>query len=618
MAAPGRRQSALPPSTRLKSSRASLGMAPQNRRKSAMSAMNSTRGSRMSMGNSRLSSNFSKATDPRAIGTKTYTLYCKTTLRNYLERNDYPDDISSKTLSGPTRNEFKSIMTFLVRRIDPNFEFGPNFEEDVKTYLRLFGYPFGISKAALTAVGSPHTWPSLLAALVWLVEFLVYDEEKRKCENAAPSQLDALIDGMDGEEKVFYKFTSEAYLAFLGGDDNYAMLDQELNKTFQSKNDDVEQEIIRLEARNDALKMEAQKMKNTENEIHDLQSKRDSFHTDLEKFKKMIEQLRAHKNAQDTKLTEKIAEHEAKQTLIATLANEKVELEEAIEKQTFTPLEVQAMNHEKQMLQDALTRLGAQKEELQNEIWDQEKKTCQTLLKLEKRIKQYNESARALELLPTSAKNAHGVDYELKLLPHAKTANEMTSVDLTRTIKPGLVILKQKLQADIAEEQARARDVSDQLTAALESCKEQERRVKNLQERAAKSDEQLRKDKLTAQSGLESTLTSIENAELELHRMRAEQTRILEQSETNIHQLDNELLQQRQVQLAERETLLQEIHAMSEKVLDHKMQISQLLKDVLARVDSTRDNLTRAASSRTPGRRAMTPIVPKFRSRASD
>jgi hypothetical protein len=37
-------------------------------------------------------------------------------------------------------------------------------------------YPFQISKSNLTAVGSPHTWPSLLAALTWLVELLNYQE----------------------------------------------------------------------------------------------------------------------------------------------------------------------------------------------------------------------------------------------------------------------------------------------------------------------------------------------------------------------------------------------------------------------------------------------------------
>jgi SMC interacting uncharacterized protein involved in chromosome segregation len=43
-----------------------------------------------------------------------------------------------------------------------------------------------ISKSALFAVGSPHSWPSVLAAMTWLVELLDYEE---KAEAAAGEQL---------------------------------------------------------------------------------------------------------------------------------------------------------------------------------------------------------------------------------------------------------------------------------------------------------------------------------------------------------------------------------------------------------------------------------------------
>jgi len=33
-------------------------------------------------------------------------------------------------------------------------------------------YPFRVTKGALQSPGSPHTWPYLLAVLVWLVEML--------------------------------------------------------------------------------------------------------------------------------------------------------------------------------------------------------------------------------------------------------------------------------------------------------------------------------------------------------------------------------------------------------------------------------------------------------------
>ena len=54
---------------------------------------------------------------------------------------------------------------------------------------RQLRYPFQISKSALYAVGSQHTWPSLLTALTWLVQMYVYEEEARQCQakKAIPS-----------------------------------------------------------------------------------------------------------------------------------------------------------------------------------------------------------------------------------------------------------------------------------------------------------------------------------------------------------------------------------------------------------------------------------------------
>jgi hypothetical protein len=54
-------------------------------------------------------------------------------------------------------------------------------------------YPFQISKSNLTAVGSPHTWPSLLAALTWLVELLNYQERAEQARQASASAAAAAL-----------------------------------------------------------------------------------------------------------------------------------------------------------------------------------------------------------------------------------------------------------------------------------------------------------------------------------------------------------------------------------------------------------------------------------------
>lgn len=54
-------------------------------------------------------------------------------------------------------------------------------EDDVPAFFKRLRYPFQISKSSLFAVGSPHTWPTLLASLVWITELLSYVEKAVSC-----------------------------------------------------------------------------------------------------------------------------------------------------------------------------------------------------------------------------------------------------------------------------------------------------------------------------------------------------------------------------------------------------------------------------------------------------
>ena len=95
--------------------------------------------------------------------------------------------------NGPSGRDFQNIMTFLFRRVDPTFQLTqlvhqgnqrsdeviPKFEDEVSMAFRCVGYPFPISNTGLVAVGLPHTWPALIAAIDWLVDLLaIRDEEE--------------------------------------------------------------------------------------------------------------------------------------------------------------------------------------------------------------------------------------------------------------------------------------------------------------------------------------------------------------------------------------------------------------------------------------------------------
>lgn len=125
--------------------------------------------------------------DPRPLSDKAYINSCIRQLIAFLTSRGYDAPLSPKTLASPTAKDFASLSLFLFRLADENFKFGSKTEDDVPTVFKQLRYPFQISKSALYAVGSPHTWPSLLTALTWLVQIFVYEEEARHNESKVQS-----------------------------------------------------------------------------------------------------------------------------------------------------------------------------------------------------------------------------------------------------------------------------------------------------------------------------------------------------------------------------------------------------------------------------------------------
>ena len=153
-------------------------------------------------------------------------------LIEFLTSRGYGHMISPKILTRPTGRDFQHIIAFLFGKIDPHFldaataptrpdgSGGGRFEDAVIAMFKALRYPFPLSKTALVAVGSPHTWPPLLAAIMWLVELLSYDEAAKGGPGvigAAPgfSEADPVREG----EQIFHAYLFDAYHLFLEGDD---------------------------------------------------------------------------------------------------------------------------------------------------------------------------------------------------------------------------------------------------------------------------------------------------------------------------------------------------------------------------------------------------------------
>lgn len=113
-------------------------------------------------------------------------------------------------------------------------------------------YPFSISKTALVAVGSPHTWPPLLAALTWLVELLNYRE--RALQVAPTGGMGESSEGVWLSEerdlsgdREFFEYVSASYQHFLAGnDDECAAVDDAVEAKFQRRDEETQSDVERI------------------------------------------------------------------------------------------------------------------------------------------------------------------------------------------------------------------------------------------------------------------------------------------------------------------------------------------------------------------------------------
>jgi kinetochore protein NDC80 len=149
--------------------------------------------------------------DPRPLNDKNFFNSCIRTIITYASMHAYPYPLSPKILTSPTGKDFTQLAFWLFQRFDPTLKAFGKVEDEVPLFFRRLNYPFQISKSALFAVGSPHSWPSVLAALSWLVELLNYDD---RAEDAAAQQFDE----KQRSERQFFAYASTAYrCAALGG-----------------------------------------------------------------------------------------------------------------------------------------------------------------------------------------------------------------------------------------------------------------------------------------------------------------------------------------------------------------------------------------------------------------
>lgn len=334
--------------------------------------------------------------DPRPLTNKQYIQKSVGDLNSFLMEKGYDQPLSPKILNSPSSRDFQHLFEFLVQLIDPTFCFQKRMEEEVPIVLRSLGYPFPVSKSALSAVGSPHTWPTLLGALNWLSGLLIYDEARRYCEKKDIERNRKAL-----REDHFNENLEKTYMRFLQGEDTFPDLDHELIQFFEAENFARTTEIERLESDCRELANTLQALNTHPSPMQLISDHRVALETNIEKYSHLIPMLVAHERQVSERLAKKANEIAHEEKALSTASAEKNRLLDVLGGQEKAGVLAEKVLSQKHILQESL-RLVANQLSVANQQYQQQENELLTKTEyLERNVANYEKVVGALEL-PTN------------------------------------------------------------------------------------------------------------------------------------------------------------------------------------------------------------------------
>eukprot|EP00891_Asterochloris_glomerata_P003608 jgi/Astpho2/3608/e_gw1.00058.8.1_t len=523
--------------------------------------------------------------DPRPISDKGYQQNCARLLIQYLSTHSYEHPVSLKTLASPMSKDVFNIMQFLLRQVDPHIKAFGKIEDDVPTLFKQLKYPFQISKSALFAVGSPHTWPSLLAALGWLVELLNYSE---KAEQARPDAFD----DKQRSETDFFEYVARSYRFFLAGEDYQSQaVDDEKAQELEERAGEVKLRNQAIQQENEGLQAELDAMRRAPSAVAAARSKKAEHASDRQKFVQLNENLQSHKVTLQRKLQERQGDLQSKQQLLAAVEKDNSEMRVTVGQQTVNKDDVVRMNQEKTKQTEILSHASSQREALEGRVYEQEVALEHRFDELEAAVQAYYTSAERLQLIPSTAKRTAGVQYELQVNRGGATATEIVSVDFKGTVKPALGRLRDNLAT-------RARELSQELLAL------QEKRDAGLDALTERTEDNAALETMVHR--LEATLRGKRKAlEVEVHATEAQAERLkgevaalrsvacdtLAESEARMQELQAHCDSAVRSSEAEMQELHVNMSSALEVLFHHKLHIQQALDKVQQHVEGIKAEL---------------------------
>ncbi|OBS16695.1 hypothetical protein FPOA_12726 [Fusarium poae] len=556
--------------------------------------------------------------DPRPLKDRSFQAQIGQEIMEYMVQHNFEMEmkhvLSQNVLKSPTQKDFNYMFQWLYHRIDPSHKFRKNIDQEVPPLLKQMRYPFerSITKSQIAAVGGQN-WSIFLGLLHWMMQLAQMLDGYVNCQYDEAC-MEAGID-VSGD-RIIFDFLSNGYRDWLAMDEDLG--DEEAERVLaphvQSMAAAFERSISKYTSELDILEAENARLLK---EIEDLEKSTpdpavlDHYFKIMEEDKVKFEEYNALVMQRSDKYENRsqVLQEELDKLLeeLQEADEERRSLQKAVDAQGISMEDIDRMTAERGRLQRGIESASQRLEEVKKKVFEREAEASRKLGKLEQMVDRYNAMAYQIALIPSTAVNAKGREFELQVTvaddsnftssimkgsPRPSSADRLVvdpttghqaghilNLDLRGKIRNSFISLRKEIsdrRATAMDEMIEDHDLLDGIKEAIEDRRGE---VETLNHRVRAAEDEYEKTKeVTAAQKLASD-AHIEKMEKELSRMRAglsENVQILEQREINTTIEYEQLVLQANTL---REELHTEIDRMLNDVIKVKIHVQKSLDD---------------------------------------
>jgi len=558
--------------------------------------------------------------DPRPLRDRTYQAKIGQELLDYMAANNFEMEmkhpLTQNIIKSPTQKDFNFMFQWLYHRIDPSYRFQKAMDQEVLPILIQLRYPYHkmITKSSLTACGSANSWHIFLGLLHWMMQL------SQMLDGYAANQYDDACaeTGVDvSGDRIIFGFLSGAYRDWLSMDEEAGDDDQDrvlaphieaMAQEFDRSNSKYLDELQILEGEHLRLQKEIEQLERSGSDVAVLDRNFKIMEEDKVKFEEFDSRMNQKSEKYESRIEFLQGELDKVMVELKEADEERANLQKAVDDQGISMADIDRMTVERERLQKGIESTSQRLEEAKKKVSEKEGEASRKLEDLERMVDKYNSLGYQIGLIPATAANAKGKNYELQV-----TANEgpnfsssqmgasgtgnsdsdrlladpvtgyqpahILNLDLRGQVKASFLSLRKEIserRTVAMDEMMKHHDLLDGIKEAIEDKRGE---VEALEHRVRAAEEEYEKTKEVTTTQKIASDTQIEKMEKELAKMRAgltESVQLMEQREMNTN-IEYEQLTLKANAL--REELHTEIEKMLNDIIKFKVHIQKNLED---------------------------------------